>query len=230
VSTNDPKDPAEERRQKLQALRDRRVESGRRPAPSEGAGQAAGGAGEGRRRFGGGAGGGGAGGGGGGGDQQGRRAQLAQALKNPEKRKELMQRFPQLRKAMEQRMQGGSAGGAGGGPGARAGGRMGGGAGARIPGAGAGARMAGGGRLSGGAAPSDAGASSAGSEALSEQVKALERRVAELTDTVQKTRAELEDAKRVRNAPPPAAAAPAVRSGSAAKTKLASLKKGSSKK
>ena len=245
MSSNDSKDPAEQRREKLQALRERREQVGRR-APAEGAGAApAGGApGPGARRFGG-AGGGGAGGAGGGGD---RRAQIVEALKNnPEKRKELMERFPQLREAMEKRRQGGNRpGAAGGGAGPVA------------------AGFAGGGRPGGGAArgpmapqaPAQAKVSAPdASAALNEQIKALERRVAELGDGLKKTREELEEARRERVTPAvaapaaaaaaaPAAAAPArpaaaaasasntdsKRRSAAAKTKLASLKKASPKK
>ena len=242
MSNSESKDPAEQRREKLQALRERREQVGRR-APAEGAGAApAGGApGPGARRFGGGAGGGGGGGaaGGAGGD---RRAQIVEALKNnPEKRKELMERFPQLREAMEKRRQGG---------------------GSRPASAGA-AGFAGGGRPGGvGAArgpmapqaPSQASPSTAdATAALNAQIRALERRVSELDDSLKKTREELEGARRERVAPavakpaatPPAAhaaapARPAVaaasssstdkRRSAAAKTKLASLKKASPKK
>jgi len=102
--------------------------------------------------------------------------------------------------------------------------------------------------------PSQASPSTAdATAALNAQIRALERRVSDLDDSLKKTREELEEARRERVAPAvakPAATAPAAhaaaparpavaaasssntdkRRSAAAKTKLASLKKASPKK
>jgi hypothetical protein len=241
LSSNDSKDPAEQRREKLQALRERREQVGRR-APAEGAGAAplGGQPGPGARRFGGGVGAGGAGG-----ENASRRAQIMQTLKNnPEKRQELMERYPQLREAMEKRRQGGGGppAGAGGGP-------------ARFAGGGRSGEMPRGPMAPQPQPPARPSIPAPDQSALSEQVKALERRVTELGDSLKKTREELEESRRDRVMPAvaapaaaaaaaPAAAAPARPAAAAAsasntdskgrsaaaKTKLAGLKKASPKK
>jgi len=185
VEGNEPKDPAAERRAKLQALRERRAQAG--PAAGPGAaGRAAGG--------------GGRPGGAAGGNEKDRRAALMKMLKeNPEKRKELIEKFPKLKEAMQQRR----AGAAGGGAPRPAGGA----------GAGAGAAAA--------ARPAPATAAAAPGNGLDQQVKQLERRIADLDAQLRQTRAELSEARQPRAAaapqPPP--------QRTAAKAKLAGLKK-----
>jgi hypothetical protein len=140
---------------------------------------------------------------------------LLESLKHdPQKRKELMERFPQLRAAVEKRM----AGGGGGGRRAAAGGA--------APGVAPAAAAA--------AGPADPAAKPAGAE-LGDQLKALQKRVDELGATLQRTRAELEEARRERTAPATAALAETIvadakRQGASAKAKLASLKKATPKK
>jgi hypothetical protein len=165
-----------------------------------------------------------------------------QTLKNhPEKRQELMERFPQLREAMEKRRQGG------GGPPAGAGGP------ARFAGSGRPGETPRGPMAPRPQPPAQPTVPTSDHSALSEQVKALERRVAELGDSLKRTREELDQARRDRVVPAvaapaaAAAAAPATavparpaaaasasktdkRPSAAAKTKLAGLKKASPKK
>ena len=187
---NEPKDPAAERRAKLQALRERRAQAGPAAGPGAAAGRAPGGAGGGGRP-----------GGGAGGNEKDRRAALMKMLKeNPEKRKELIEKYPKLKEAMQQRRAGAAGGGA------------------PRPGGGAAAGVG----VAGAARPAPAAAAApAPGNGLDQQVKQLERRVADLDAQLRQTRAELNEARQPRAAvapqPPP--------QRTAAKAKLAGLKK-----